>query len=720
MGSEVAPEFIYDQGLYYPAAANYYGYYYTGTELPTEWDDQHRSSGLDGQDLQYPALQAENLPYVYCPPNYEYAPSPYNPYNPYIPGAVMGTDGPFIGTQQYFNESSFQQSVSPNYFPLVVQSSSDMTPFTPADHFFVSTSGGKYVPPLSSVSVTPSPLKGSLQNPALEPFRPFHQMLNAVGPLDGSLVNAAPSRHGALTSGIAPYMTQGTEGGVQSIRTQVKVATPANNGFTSLESNACGWTQGDRSRPRTHLNGISSRNLADQNIGPRINRPRGQLASPITSRAYPTREASGNSDGSSIVHVDQYNRDDFPLDYTNAKFFVIKSYSEDDVHKSIKYNVWSSTSSGNKRLDIAYGEAQNEKPRKCPVFLFFSVNASGHFCGVAEMIGPVDFHKDMDFWLQDKWTGSFPVKWHIVKDVANSSFRHIILVNNENRPVTSSRDTQEVPYLPGMSMLTIFKNISMTTSILDDYMYYEERQRIMLEERSRFYPRRSYQTSTSVYLPISVKLDGVINQPLRTDGARLDGTVVKAPVSDQKEPNVVQASVSDRKEPNVKESTAESNGKVYHEIVGQDLKAEEKQQDASRCKPLINGNQPNGIVKQPLRTNDNRPNAKPPSSDGIQLNPGVKQFGEKIGKQIKCPVNCDSPDKVDSLQDERNVKPGSVGDSREASSAALPSESKSGEADVEVLTVGSMQIKVNRTNSSFSGTLTLGSIPADMKALNLK
>lgn len=60
------------------------------------------------------------------------------------------------------------------------------------------------------------------------------------------------------------------------------------------------------------------------------------------------------------------------------------------------------------------------------------------------MTGPVDFHRDMDFWQQDKWSGSFPVKWHIIKDLPNPNFRHIILENNENKPVTNSRDTQEV------------------------------------------------------------------------------------------------------------------------------------------------------------------------------------------------------------------------------------------------------------------------------------
>lgn len=81
------------------------------------------------------------------------------------------------------------------------------------------------------------------------------------------------------------------------------------------------------------------------------------------------------------------------------------------------------------------------------------VNASGQYCGVAEMTGAVDFYKDMDFWQQDKWHGSFAVKWHIIKDVPNPNFRHIILENNENKPVTNSRDTQEVWLLQNISFL---------------------------------------------------------------------------------------------------------------------------------------------------------------------------------------------------------------------------------------------------------------------------
>lgn len=81
------------------------------------------------------------------------------------------------------------------------------------------------------------------------------------------------------------------------------------------------------------------------------------------------------------------------------------------------------------------------------------VNASGQFLGVVEMIGPVDFEKSVDFWQQNRWNGCFPVKWRIVKDVPNNLFRHIVLENNDNKPVSNSRDTQEVKKKKKSSLL---------------------------------------------------------------------------------------------------------------------------------------------------------------------------------------------------------------------------------------------------------------------------
>lgn len=180
----------------------------------------------------------------------------------------------------------------------------------------------------------------------------------------------------------------------------------------------------------------------------------------------------------------QYNCADFPETYSDAKFYIIKSYSEDDVHKSIKYSVWASTQNGNKKLDAAYQEAQ-QKSGGCPIFLLFSVNTSGQFVGIAEMLGPVDFNKSLEYWQQDKWVGCFPVKWHIVKDVPNSMLKHITLENNENKPVTNSRDTQEVKLEQGLQLLKIFKEYSSKQCILDDFDFYEDRQKRIQEKKAK-------------------------------------------------------------------------------------------------------------------------------------------------------------------------------------------------------------------------------------------
>ena len=52
---------------------------------------------------------------------------------------------------------------------------------------------------------------------------------------------------------------------------------------------------------------------------------------------------------------------------------------------------------------------------------------------------------------RDKWPGCFKVRWHIVKDIPNTMLRHIQLVTSDKKPVTNSRDTQEVE--PGQGML---------------------------------------------------------------------------------------------------------------------------------------------------------------------------------------------------------------------------------------------------------------------------
>ena len=92
------------------------------------------------------------------------------------------------------------------------------------------------------------------------------------------------------------------------------------------------------------------------------------------------------------------------------------------------------------------------------------------------MISEVDFSQDTGIWTQDKWKGRFSVRWIYVKDVPNNQLRHIRLENNENKPVTNSRDTQEVPTDKGKMVVKIVHQYQHATSIFDDFEHYEKRQ----------------------------------------------------------------------------------------------------------------------------------------------------------------------------------------------------------------------------------------------------
>ncbi|KAI3993375.1 hypothetical protein MKX01_010118 [Papaver californicum] len=554
MDNDGTPKFVLDQGLYY-SPTNYYGYYCTGFDSPSEWNDHPRFFGIDGQDLHYAGLQTENSPFVYytpTSPTYEFAQSPYNPYNPYIPGAYMGVEGSYGGSQTYYPGSAYQYPTSsPAYYPLVLQPGPDGVPNSSLDpHPLIGGTsiinrpygvGLKENTSFASVSTTRAPSRPAAADVRAEAMG---NGLNMSQPYtkrsEGSKSNATLAKRpmaiqtvasGMVSRSAIPHIAQSPSAsastqvadhfprGVSSSTSNSTKAVVSVNGLPDFGSNARGWSVVDKFKPRFHYGGDlkygngNTDLLGEQNRGPRTNRSKNQGVSSISQCDI-------------IISADNYNRENFSVNHIDAKFFVIKSYSEDDVHKSIKYNVWSSTPNGNKRLENAYEDAQKisvGKPSGCPIFLFFSVNASGQFCGVAEMTGPVDFNKDMNFWQQDKWSGSFPVKWHFIKDVPNSNFRHIILENNENKPVTNSRDTQEINHKPGIDMLNIFKNYLSKTSLLDDFMYYEERQQIMQEEKKR-HLGKTYDSSyfISAVVPRAQLNAAVGQQPSLSDLSKPD------------------------------------------------------------------------------------------------------------------------------------------------------------------------------------------------------
>ena len=149
------------------------------------------------------------------------------------------------------------------------------------------------------------------------------------------------------------------------------------------------------------------------------------VAAPATSSPQQNAAPQVVSPSPAPVSRETVNPRDFDWENNSkkARHFVIKSYTEDDVRQSLRFNVWASTDGGNRRLDAAYREHHSIGP----LYLYFSVNGSGHFCGMAQMTSPLDFSKKVDVWASDKWNGCFTIRWIFVKSIPNNACRHIRL-----------------------------------------------------------------------------------------------------------------------------------------------------------------------------------------------------------------------------------------------------------------------------------------------------
>jgi hypothetical protein len=162
---------------------------------------------------------------------------------------------------------------------------------------------------------------------------------------------------------------------------------------------------------------------------------------------------------------------------------MIKSFTEEDVHKAIKYNLWTSSDSAMKTLDEAY----NSKEK---VLLIFNSKQSGRLLGIAEMKSRVAFEKYFPLWTQDFQKGFFEIEWIYIKDIPYYLFKDVKILMNDGvaRPITFCRNAQEIPYESAKKSIEIIENYYNTNTILEHFEYYDIRQ----ENYERMFPQNIY------------------------------------------------------------------------------------------------------------------------------------------------------------------------------------------------------------------------------------
>jgi hypothetical protein len=95
----------------------------------------------------------------------------------------------------------------------------------------------------------------------------------------------------------------------------------------------------------------------------------------------------------------------------NSDFYIIRSKKLDDVHKAIKYGVWTSSPKNNINFS-------NSLRRKGNVFFIFTCLTEDYFLGIAQMTGVNESQKEFAYWGEiGKWLGLNSIKWIYLNNV---------------------------------------------------------------------------------------------------------------------------------------------------------------------------------------------------------------------------------------------------------------------------------------------------------------
>ena len=252
---------------------------------------------------------------------------------------------------------------------------------------------------------------------------------------------------------------------------------------TNQNSNNRGNYNNKRGRGRGYKNNYrgnnrrGNNNQYNQNSNPMLQRGNNQYYNPYMHQQILYRtEMYIYSNYKNLIDINTKNSKITQEINENCQFFVIKSFSEEDVHKSIKYGVWSSSKTGNITLSNAFNMTKSKNGN---VYLFFSCNGSGRYVGVAKMKSACDENKTFEYWTQDgKWPGLFEVEWLFIKDVPFKEFKNIIITmkDGEVKPVSNSRDTQEVPFEQAKIMIAKIEKYQNSNTILEHFEFYDMRQ----------------------------------------------------------------------------------------------------------------------------------------------------------------------------------------------------------------------------------------------------
>lgn len=167
-----------------------------------------------------------------------------------------------------------------------------------------------------------------------------------------------------------------------------------------------------------------------------------------------------------------YNDPQFdPESIKNAQFYILRSSCDDDIHKSIKYGIWTSSYRNNAAI---HQDFSNLKKTSGVIYAFYTVVSSEQYLGVAQITGDPDLSKSFNYWWEEgKWNGLMNVKWLYIKDIPYQHFKHL---EEGDKPIPSLRDGTKISFENGVKMLSLFKDTEGYGNIFEAFAYMDDRE----------------------------------------------------------------------------------------------------------------------------------------------------------------------------------------------------------------------------------------------------
>jgi len=172
-----------------------------------------------------------------------------------------------------------------------------------------------------------------------------------------------------------------------------------------------------------------------------------------------------------------------PPQTDRAEFILIRSQTWEDVHKALKYGVWTSSERNNSFIQHAWEEAQKAN---IPVYLIFAIVEDQEFAGVAEMTSPLDMSEDFLYWFEGhKYRGLLLLKWHYLCD---RPFKNLLHIKSDSTPLPLLRDCSRLTPEAGREVISYYANLPERKhcgTILGDFEFMDAREKRIREERDK-------------------------------------------------------------------------------------------------------------------------------------------------------------------------------------------------------------------------------------------